>query len=412
MLTYEQVAARLGALAEQGNVGQLESESRQLMAQHRHYLWHMYLIVALLRRGQREEAARELDDLMSYKFNIAERVLPEIRTAFPAKFDQHYILDTMKEGLGLETGNPATRRTWSVPYPIAEKADYAAGVDALLAEAVEALPMLPREAPVTTFGSCFAANLARMLKGAGVEATNLLIEESINSPLANRAFLSAIARPSESAHIGRLREVYGEEFLERARAQLAGARVIVLTLGVAPAFFHADSGEFAFLEDYRALLKAGAVRMRTPGVAETKGVIADILARVREINAQARVYASISPVPLMGTAELQSAMLADCVSKATLRAALHEELQQGRWGEVYYWPSFEIVRWLGAHSTLPVFGADDSVSRHVSNWLVELIVDRFSRHLFGVSADKPGVTPRAEASAAPEVKALSRWSQR
>jgi len=410
MLTYEQVAARLATLAEQGNVAQLESESRQLLAQHRHYLWHMYLIAALLRMGRREEAGRELDDLMSYKFNLAERVLPEIRSAFPAKFDQHYILDTMKEGLGFETNNPAVRRTWGVPYPIAEQAAYAAAVDSLLAEAVPALPTLPRDAPVTTFGSCFAANLARMLKGAGVDATNLLIEESINSPLANRAFLSGMVNPAESGHSARLREVYGEEFLQRARAQLVGARVIVLTLGVAPAFFHADTDGFVFLEDYRALLKAGSVRMRTPGSAETRGVIADILALLRELNSRARIYASISPVPLMGTVELPNAVLADCISKTTLRVALHEELQSGRWSDVHYWPSFEIVRWLGSHSSLPVFGADDSVSRHVSNWLVELIVDRFSLHLFGPAGEKPPTAPGTNILVGK--KAPSRWSGR
>ena len=410
MLTYDQVAARLSALVDHGNMLQLESESRQILAQHRHYVWHMYLIVALLRTGRREEAGRELDDLMSYKFNIAERVLPEIRDAFPDKFEQHYILDTMKEGLGFETHNPVIRRTWAVAYPLADKAAYAAAVDALLAEAVQGLPTLPRDAAVTTFGSCFAANLARMLKGAGVEATNLLIEESINSPLANRAFLSGIVDPVGSAHSARLREVYGEEFLQRARAQLEGARVIVLTLGVAPSFFDADSGAFVFLEDYRALLKIGVVRMRTPGAAETGQVIGDILARVRELNARARIYASISPVPLVGTAELPNAVIADCVSKTTLRAALHEELQSGRWSDVHYWPSFEIVRWLGAHATLPVFGEDDSVSRHVSNWLIELIVDRFSRHLFG----PPGESRPAAAAGMivrPEAKALSPWSR-
>jgi hypothetical protein len=373
---------RLAALERGGDLERLERESRAILAGHRYFVWHMYLIVALLRQGRREEAGRELDALMAYKFNIAERVFPEIREAFPAKFEQHYILDTMKPGIGFEREGSA-RHVWDVPYPLADAPAFSRAVGRLIAEAVPRLAPLERDAPVTTFGSCFAANLARVLKQSGVDATNLLIEESINSPLANRAFLSGIAHPEASEHAARLREVYGEEFLGRAHGQLARARVVVLTLGVAPAFFRVDGGAFAFLEDYRALLKAGTVRMRTPGVAETRQVIGDILGLVRGINPAARTYVTISPVPLMGTAELSNAVLADCVSKTTLRAALHEELQEARWGEVHYWPSFEIVRWLGAHTTLPVFGADDSASRHVSNWLVELIVDQFSRHLFG-----------------------------
>jgi len=96
------------------------------------------------------------------------------------------------------------------------------------------------------------------------------------------------------------------------------------------------------------------------------------------------------------------------VSKTTLRAALHEVMQESRPEEVYYWPSFEIVRWLGGHTTLPAFGTDDAVSRHVSNWMVEVIVDRFSRHLFGAPTSPAASAPIA----AQPAQGLSRWSQR
>ena len=48
-----------------------------------------------------------------------------------------------------------------------------------------------------------------------------------------------------------------------------------------------------------------------------------------------------------------------------------------------YWPSFEIVRWLGVHYTrpeAPVFGAEDGNTRHVSTWLVDMIVELFIQH--------------------------------
>jgi hypothetical protein len=304
-----------------------------------------------------------------------------------------------------------------VPYPVADAGAFASAIDEMLGEALPVLPSLARDVPVTTFGSCFAANLARMLKATGVDATNLLIEESINSPLANRAFLTGLAHPEGFEHLARLREVYGDEFLERARSQLSGARVIVVTLGVAPAFFHVGTDRFVFLENYREMLKAGKAEMRTPPVAETKRVVRDMLALLRTLNPAARVYVSISPVPLIGTAELSNTVLADCVSKTTLRAALHEVLQESHPPDVHYWPSFEIVRWLGAHTTLPAFGADDAVSRHVSNWLVEMIVDRFSRHLFGTAASQPAApAPAPQPAAAATVTAqpasgLSRWSR-
>ena len=379
----DHIIKALDEMLHAGRHAELETASRALLAERRFYLWHLYLLTALLRTGQRAAAERELDILFSYKFNIADRAWPEIKAAFPEKFSAHYILSTMKPGLSFEALGMA-RRHWEVPCPIPDEAAFAATVDAMLAESVPARPLLDRaRARVTTFGSCFAANLARELKAAGVDATNLLIEESINSPLANRAFLDALARGGESARAQRIESTFGAGFIERARAQIASAQVVVMTLGVAPSFFHRDSHAFAFLEDYRALLAKGLVYMRTPTVEENKAVIAEVLELLRTINPGARLYVSVSPVPLAGTAELANAIVADCVSKATLRAALHEVLQGCACPDVHYWPSFEIVRWLGAHSTPPVFGADDNASRHVSEWVVKLIVERFGRHLFG-----------------------------
>jgi hypothetical protein len=80
------------------------------------------------------------------------------------------------------------------------------------------------------------------------------------------------------------------------------------------------------------------------------------------------------------TTEFRSAVIADCLSKSTLRVACHEALQELDGERVVYWPSFEIVRWLGAHfghDFEPAFGVDDGNNRHVSTWLVDTIIDLF-----------------------------------
>ena len=386
----DDVVQTLDALIRAGRFDEVEAISRNLLAQRRFYLWHLYLIVSLLRTGRREMAERELEILFSYKFNIEDRAWPEIKQAFPDRFGQHFILSTMKPEASVEAGAPIRKR-WTVPFPIGERVAFEAAVDEMLADCVASMPRLDRTGTrVTTFGSCFAANLARLLKASGVDASNLLIEESVNSPLANQAFLRAVVQPETSEHRIRLEATFGADFLGRALAQLAAAQVIVLTLGVAPSFFHGGSHRFAFLEDYRSLLAQGLLYMRTPSVEEAKSVISDVVELLRVVNGDARLYVSISPVPLMGTAEFSNAVMADCISKTTLRAALHEVLQGNPSPNVHYWPSFEIVRWLGAHATLPVFGADDGNSRHVSDWVVELIVDRFGRHLFGAGARQGG----------------------
>lgn len=307
----DELVGFLDRLLAQRRYDELEQVSRQALGRHKFYLWHMYLIVSLLRRSRTAEAARELDELFSYKFNLADRAWPEIKAAFPERFAGHFVLSTMRPELGLETQSQLSRH-WEVTCPLDDKAVFGAEVDALLEAAAPRQPALPRQSTrIATFGSCFAANLAQAMRAAGVEASNLLIEESINSPPANREFLAAIAHGQAARHFARIRDSFGEDFLQRARERLATAQVIVVTLGVAPAMFHRDSHEFAFLVNHRELLRKRSIYMRTPTVEETKAVARDVMHLVRTINAAARIYLSISPVPLAGTIEMPHAVVAD-----------------------------------------------------------------------------------------------------
>jgi hypothetical protein len=118
-------------------------------------------------------------------------------------------------------------------------------------------------------------------------------------------------------------------------------------------------------------------------VQENADNIAAIIEAVRRIAARKiDVVLTVSPVPLSGTTEFASAVIADCLSKSTLRLACQQVLSRRPPG-VFYWPSFEIVRWLGPHfgSLQPdVYGAHDGNTRHVSPWLVDIIVDLFLEH--------------------------------
>jgi len=53
---------------------------------------------------------------------------------------------------------------------------------------------------------------------------------------------------------------------------------------------------------------------------------------------------------------------------------------------VYYWPSFEIVRWCGAHLPWRSYGLDDRSPRHVSRYLVAEIIDAFVESLYTPAA--------------------------
>ena len=67
-------------------------------------------------------------------------------------------------------------------------------------------------------------------------------------------------------------------------------------------------------------------------------------------------------------------MEADCLSKATLRVAVEQLLQNV--DDCIYWPSFEIVRWLGTY--IPgMYGDEDGSTRHVSERVVRTIIRSF-----------------------------------
>jgi hypothetical protein len=49
---------------------------------------------------------------------------------------------------------------------------------------------------------------------------------------------------------------------------------------------------------------------------------------------------------------------------------------------VWYWPSFEIVRWVGAHAPWRAFGEDEGKPRDVSRRVVATIIDEFLEAFF------------------------------
>ena len=250
-------------------------------------------------------------------------------------------------------------------------------------------------------GSCFAVNLAQGLEASGHEVYWEWIGEEINSTYANRYLLDWLEHGPIDDLTTTIHNVYGPERRERLRQGLKSSQVLVLTLGVAPCFFELGTGKFVFsslgTDTGRAYLEEHC-EMRTTSVAENAANLEAILdSAVRIAGHDLQVVLTVSPVPLAGSTEYPSAIIADCLSKSTLRLACEEVLRKRP--DAIYWPSFEIVRWLGAHYSQelpPVFGADDSRSRHVSRWIVDLNVKLFIAHhsRAGQSEAETDVTPR------------------
>jgi hypothetical protein len=105
-------------------------------------------------------------------------------------------------------------------------------------------------------------------------------------------------------------------------------------------------------------------------------VVADMMEfmqRLLSVNNKARVVLTVSPVPLMATAENQHVLVSTTLSKSILRIAA--DIIQHRYPEVAYFPSYEIIT--GSFSRGRYFGPD---LRSVTEDGVQHVMNLFLRH--------------------------------
>lgn len=240
---------------------------------------------------------------------------------------------------------------------------------------------------VVTLGSCFAENLAQELSNMGVVTEHIGFAEILNSTYANRYFLDWLYETGDATeHYDDFSSYFSNLDKTNTRRIFEEADLFVYTLGVAPCLFENESGRFVFHADDTEIGMQGLSKrysFRTTTVDENLANMEAVSQILLGKKSQARLVYTVSPVPLNASFEYSSAVIADCVSKSILRAAA-DQLARKKDPRLVYWPSFEIVRWLGAHVPLRSFGDDDGNSRHVNRELVRLIVELFVE-IFGDS---------------------------
>jgi tetratricopeptide (TPR) repeat protein len=232
--------------------------------------------------------------------------------------------------------------------------------------------LFTRDDRIVTLGSCFAENIARSLRGLDVDAFNITIGEEINSTFANLAYVRRVAGDPLDPVSTKIVEVLGRDPIDD-RTHFEEATLVVFTLGVAPCFFASASGQFMmFLPREFSIKQLNKEYVwRNTSVEENINNIDAIVDVLTGINPDLKFVFSVSPIPLTCTFNYESVFVADCVSKSTLRVAIDRVVGQ-RSDQIFYWPSFEAFRWLGAHVG-PVFGADDKTANHASGFVVDMV---------------------------------------
>ncbi|WP_150050897.1 MULTISPECIES: GSCFA domain-containing protein [Methylomonas] len=326
-----------------------------------HYVARQFLAHEHLIEGDLKSAQREL--------RAASALAPEDREIQNDLHDIEAILSEHKQKVNIAR--------W--PAKLSDFADLDQCIGKHVLQGVAPTNLFNGQSKICTFGSCFAGNIARVLRKFDVDAENITFGEYINSTFANLAYLRWVAGETISDKLGhRLAEIFDQP-AESYREKIAKAQLLIITLGVAPAFFELESGEFVLpkASQINMRLFAAKYHFRTTTVDENLNNLKAMVALVRRLSPAVTIVITVSPVPLAVTFEYDSPIVADCVSKSVLRIAA-DQLMRERIPGIYYWPSFEVVRWVGGYRG-DAFGAEDGSTHHVSEQTVDSIIRAFIR---------------------------------
>jgi len=245
-------------------------------------------------------------------------------------------------------------------------------------------PLLEAGDSVLTMGSCFARELRDHLSERGFASGNFWIPSGLNNTFAILDFISWCVTGSDSGagfrydrfEDGQIRQWLPEGRRDRYERHLREAGAFVFTFGLAEVWQDRETSGVFWRGIPEEIFDADRHVFRLTTVEENEQNILRIVELIRSVNPDAPIVLTLSPVPLLATFRGQSCMTADAVSKSVLRVAI--DLVEGRRLEgVYYWPSFEVVRWAGGHLPWPAYGIPDRRARHVTRYLVAEIIDAF-----------------------------------
>ena len=224
--------------------------------------------------------------------------------------------------------------------------------------------MLTAGDSVVTLGSCFARELRDLLSQAGLRERQRSDPGGAEQHLCDARLRLVVRdrlrdRRAASATTGSRTARSGSGSPRRsARATdaLAEAGAFVFTIGLAEVWQDRETGGVFWRGIPEEIFDADRHVFRLTTVEENAANILEIVELVRPVNPTAPIVVTLSPVPLEAT--FRGHLLHDrglrsrsrcCGSRSTRSMAAHRP-------DVYYWPSFEVVRWAGAHLRWPAYG--------------------------------------------------------
>lgn len=233
-------------------------------------------------------------------------------------------------------------------------------------------PLLSRDQIVLTQGSCFADEIAAALKRQDINTASMSLGEEINTPASMRLMFDYAFNGVDYANDEH--ERYFASGIPGLRTTVPRMALAIFTLGVA---FYPYRNEVLTHDLDPRRLDGVYWKLSTPE--ENVGHIQHVAATIRRLNPAALIVLTVSPIPLKNSFLLPSPMVADCISKSTLRVAADYLTRDG---SIRYWPAFEAFRWLGAHFG-QIYGAGEYDHLHVEKEKIDIITREFIKAYFG-----------------------------
>jgi hypothetical protein len=270
-------------------------------------------------------------------------------------------------------------------------------------------PLLAEGDSVVTLGSCFAQELREVLELARFGANSFWVPSGLNNTYALLDFVSwAVTGDAthrgyryERTDGGRIEQWSPDQSRETFERYFREADAFVFTIGLAEVWVDREDGRVFWRGVPEHVYDADRHELRLTTVDENERNIREIVRVIHAVNPDAPVVLTLSPVPLLATYRGISCMTADCVSKSILRVAL-DRVMGDRPPNVYYWPSFELVRWAASAFEWRAWGQD---ARHVHRYLVQCIVNQFVESFYG---PEPAARLRSDAHQLPPPHAFRR----
>ena len=264
-------------------------------------------------------------------------------------------------------------------------------------------PVVPPVGINTKFlsiGSCFSANLAKSLKSAGLDVADFWMSERLFTTFALKDFILGIRDGSLSDEL--LDDVpENAAMIDQVRTLLSEGCTIVFTLGLSMCWFNLETNQLVHRIQARTsdeLERKGGLgvqrqlenmhEMRPTSIEDNRDNLLQVIEIIKQMNPANKIVLTVSPIPLHFSFSKIPLVTADLISKSTLRLALLE-VEAKEIENVYYFPSFEIVRWAAPHFPGVFWGTEntDGDPRHLDPVLIQLIIRMFVEFYFDTPSD-------------------------